>query len=81
MLFPRVFRVLSDPLRDRGVDFMTVNIDEKSCYFRVFFVCVSEPLQDRRVDFLTLNLDEKSCYFRVFFACFLTHCETEVLIF
>ena len=51
MSFSRVFRVLSDPLRDRGVDFMTDNIDEKSCYFRVFFVC------------------------------FLTHCETEVLIF
>ena len=40
MLFSRVFRVLSDPLRDRGVDFLTVNIDEKSCYFRVFFVCL-----------------------------------------
>ena len=39
MLFSRVFRVLSDPLRDRGVDFLTVNIDEKSCYFRVFFAC------------------------------------------
>ena len=39
MLFSRVFRVLSDSLRDRGVDFLTVNIDEKSCYFRVFFAC------------------------------------------
>ena len=39
MLFSRVFRVLSDSLRDRGVDFLTVNIDEKSCYFRVFFTC------------------------------------------
>ena len=49
-------------------------------FFHVFRV-LPDPLQDRRVDFLTLNLDEKSCYFRVFFACFLTHCETEVLIF
>ena len=39
MLFSCVFRVLSDSLRDRGVDFLTVNIDEKSCYFRVFFAC------------------------------------------
>ena len=39
VVFSRVFRVLSDPLRDRGVDFLTVNIDEKSCYFRVFFAC------------------------------------------
>ena len=42
---------------------------------------LGKPLQDRRVDFLPLNFDEKSCYFRVFFVCFLTHCETEVLIF
>ena len=39
MLFSCVFRVLSDSLRDRGVDFLTINIDEKSCYFRVFFAC------------------------------------------
>ena len=39
MLFSRVFRVLSDSLRYLCVDFLTVNIDEKSCYFRVFFAC------------------------------------------
>ena len=38
MIF-HVFRVLPDPLQDRRVDFLTLNLDEKSCYFRVFFAC------------------------------------------
>ena len=37
--FSGVFRVLFIPLQKRRVDFLTVNIDEKSCYFRVFFAC------------------------------------------
>ena len=34
-----VFRVLPDPLQDRRVDFLTLNLDAKLCYFRVFFAC------------------------------------------
>ena len=37
--FSRVFLVLFDPLQNRRVDFLTLNLDLKSCYFRVFFAC------------------------------------------